>query len=208
MAESLLEIWRSLTDPDRLLHLLSSVMTGWLGYALLCGIVFATASLCCLLLPFVGGLIKGRFALLSMLFLANSATLLGVPLQYGPLWSLAVEEHFYMLWPTLVRRFSCRRQLSLLLGIIVASPILRAITFAHLEETYSGRPLYTWFNLNGLAVGAVLAIWLHHPSFRRVHLLRMDLPPKMRQPVKRQNPWNGENESWDCLAGGLLGSSS
>jgi hypothetical protein len=36
----------------------------------------------------------------------------------------------------------------------------------------------------------------------------MDLPPKMRQPVKRQNPWNGENESWDCLAGGLLGSSS
>ncbi|MBZ5658256.1 MAG: Crp/Fnr family transcriptional regulator [Acidobacteriia bacterium] len=36
----------------------------------------------------------------------------------------------------------------------------------------------------------------------------LDLPPKMRQPVKRQNPWNGENESWDCLAGGLLGSSS
>src|SRR5215469_17097922 len=36
----------------------------------------------------------------------------------------------------------------------------------------------------------------------------LDLPPKMRQPVKRQNPWNGENESWDCLAGGLLGRSS
>lgn len=36
----------------------------------------------------------------------------------------------------------------------------------------------------------------------------LDLPPKVRQMVKRQNPWNGENESWDCLAGGLLGSSS
>ena len=36
----------------------------------------------------------------------------------------------------------------------------------------------------------------------------LDLPPKLRQPVKRQNPWNGENESWDCLAGSLLGSSS
>ena len=129
-----------------------------------------------LLLLFVGGLINWRFALVSMLFLANSATLLGVPLQYGPLWSLAVEEHFYMLWPTLVRRFSCRRQLSLLLGIIVASPILRAITFAHLEGTYSGRPLYTWFNLDGLAFGAVLAIWLRHPSFRRVRLLRIALP--------------------------------
>ena len=30
--------------------------------------------------------------------------------------------------------------------------------------------------------------------------VKVDLPPKMRQPVKRQNPWNGENESWDCLA--------
>src|SRR6266496_4117850 len=38
--------------------------------------------------------------------------------------------------------------------------------------------------------------------------IAVDLPPKMRQTVKRQNPWNGENESWDCLAGGLLGSSS
>ena len=45
MTESLLEIWRSLTDPDRLIHLLSSVMTGWLGYALLCGIVFAESGL-------------------------------------------------------------------------------------------------------------------------------------------------------------------
>jgi len=43
---------------------------------------------------------------------------------------------------------------------------------------------------------------------RRVGIeVSMDLPPKMRQAVKRQNPWNGENESWDCLAGGLLGSS-
>src|ERR1700741_5561669 len=30
----------------------------------------------------------------------------------------------------------------------------------------------------------------------------------MRRAVKRQKPWNGENESLDCLAGGLLGSSS
>src|SRR6266581_4934018 len=30
----------------------------------------------------------------------------------------------------------------------------------------------------------------------------------MGQPVKRQNPWNGENESRDRLAGGLLGNSS
>jgi membrane-associated protein len=42
---SLLEIWRSLTDPERLIHLLSQVITGWLGYALLAGIVFAETGL-------------------------------------------------------------------------------------------------------------------------------------------------------------------
>ena len=40
-----LEVWRSLTDPELLIRLLSSVMTGWLGYALLAGIVFAETGL-------------------------------------------------------------------------------------------------------------------------------------------------------------------
>lgn len=41
----LLEIWRSLTDPERLIQLLSQVITGWLGYALIAGIVFAETGL-------------------------------------------------------------------------------------------------------------------------------------------------------------------
>src|SRR5258705_7280394 len=39
------DIWRSLTDPERLIHLLSAVMTGWYGYALLAGIVFSETGL-------------------------------------------------------------------------------------------------------------------------------------------------------------------
>ncbi len=45
MAGFLLEIWRSLTDPDRLIHLLAQVVTGWFGYALLAGVVFAETGL-------------------------------------------------------------------------------------------------------------------------------------------------------------------
>lgn len=45
MAHSLVEVWRSLTDPDRLIHLLSQVITGWWGYALLAAIVFAETGL-------------------------------------------------------------------------------------------------------------------------------------------------------------------
>ena len=40
-----LEVWRSLTDPAQLIRLLSEVITGWLGYALLAGIVFAETGL-------------------------------------------------------------------------------------------------------------------------------------------------------------------
>jgi membrane-associated protein len=40
-----LDVWRSLTDPERLIQLLSVVFTGWLGYALLAGIVFAETGL-------------------------------------------------------------------------------------------------------------------------------------------------------------------
>jgi membrane-associated protein len=45
MTHFLLEVWRSLTDPDRLIHLLSQVITGTAGYALLCAIVFAETGL-------------------------------------------------------------------------------------------------------------------------------------------------------------------
>ena len=40
-----LEVWHSLTDPDQLIHLLTQVLTGWLGYGLLTFIVFAETGL-------------------------------------------------------------------------------------------------------------------------------------------------------------------
>jgi membrane-associated protein len=43
--DQILEVWRSLTDPDKLIHLLSTIVTGWYGYLLLAGIVFAETGL-------------------------------------------------------------------------------------------------------------------------------------------------------------------
>ena len=45
MLHSLFEFFGSLTDPDRLIHLLSAVITGWYGYAMLAGIVFVETGL-------------------------------------------------------------------------------------------------------------------------------------------------------------------
>src|ERR1035438_4854467 len=46
---------------------------------------------------------------LSFFYLSNITELFGVPSQYTVLWSLAVEEHFYLLWPAAVRVLSRQR---------------------------------------------------------------------------------------------------
>src|SRR5229473_4039150 len=45
MFHAILDFLRTLTDPERLIQLLSGVMSGWLGYALLFGIVFSETGL-------------------------------------------------------------------------------------------------------------------------------------------------------------------
>jgi membrane-associated protein len=45
MVQNLIEFLRTLTTPDKLIHLLTTVMTGWLGYGLLAFIVFAETGL-------------------------------------------------------------------------------------------------------------------------------------------------------------------
>ncbi len=124
-------------------------------------------TLCVLLMS---GWISWRFAILSSFFLANCAPLLGVPLQYGPLWSLAVEEHFYLIWPAAIRKLTNRTLALVALSTVMASPAVRAIGFF-----VGGRPsefvgLYTWYNLDGLALGAVLALGLRHPGLDRKDL--------------------------------------
>ena len=45
MLEALIDFLRTLTTPERLIQLLTTVFTGWLGYALLFGVVYAETGL-------------------------------------------------------------------------------------------------------------------------------------------------------------------
>jgi peptidoglycan/LPS O-acetylase OafA/YrhL len=81
--------------------------------------------------------------------------LFGVPMQYRPLWSLAVEEHFYLLWPGAVRLFPPRKLVYAALAVFFGCPLLRAIAF-RLKYDYGSH--YTWLVADGLAAGAVLAL--------------------------------------------------
>ena len=68
-------------------------------------------------------------SVLSFIYLANITNLFGVRKTIGPLWSLAVEEHYYFLAHTVVRKVSIR-----VLSIIAALHLhirtgARAISF-------------------------------------------------------------------------------
>jgi membrane-associated protein len=45
MIQAVIEFLRSLTNPERLIQLLSTLLSGWLGYLALCGVVFSETGL-------------------------------------------------------------------------------------------------------------------------------------------------------------------
>ena len=98
------------------------------------------------------------FVGLSFIYLSNVTGFFGVAMDYHPLWSLAVEEHYYILWPSVVRRLKARYLAIFSLAICIVVPAARAIAFhyGHLE----GGEWYTWFTADGLAAGSLLAIVL------------------------------------------------
>lgn len=108
-----------------------------------------------ILLLAMGWITAGYFAL-SFFYLSNVTNLFGVSSGYGPLWSLAVEEHYYIFWPLIVRKLTRRQLTWCALGVCLVVPALRAIAF-HFGYK-NGLQSYTWFAIDGLAGGSLLAI--------------------------------------------------
>ena len=106
----------------------------------------------------------------SSLFLANVSQLIGVPNPYGPLWSLAVEEHFYLCWPAATRILGRDRAiLWTSIAVFTAQPLIRYLSFRF--GATDGLYSYTWFNLDGLALGAACAVLVRGYSRKRIRVL-------------------------------------
>jgi len=77
------------------------------------------------------------------------------PLAFDPLWSIAVEEQFYLVWPFAVYFLDDHRLRKLSILLIVLAPVLRGMV--HFQEHW---PIYTLtpFRMDLLATGALL--WL------------------------------------------------
>jgi peptidoglycan/LPS O-acetylase OafA/YrhL len=104
------------------------------------------------------GVIQWPFLITCLFFVSNISPIFGVVMQYAPLWTLAIEEQFYLFWPLAVRRLSRKMLAIFAIGIIVATPIIRWISFINnpSQDLYH----YTWFVADGLAMGALVAIYL------------------------------------------------
>jgi len=101
---------------------------------------------------------------ISVLFLANFTTVFGIRTTYGVLWSLAVEEHFYLVWPGVVRRLSNRGVAICAATVCVVCPALRAVSFLVQRGLgWTDYGAYTWLVADGLATGALFAVALRGP---------------------------------------------
>ncbi len=80
----------------------------------------------------------------------------------SPFWSLAVEEHFYLLWPLVVRRLRDRGLMRLAVALFAGEIVLRmlppvvSLTHRFPEVIYRWTPLHC----DGLLLGSLVAVLL------------------------------------------------
>lgn len=90
----------------------------------------------------------------------------------GHLWSVSVEEQFYLIWPWVLRAFGAARLLPLTLTLIVGATILRVVmTIAGLGFNSFWYNTLTW--IDAIGAGALLTHLLKGRVFNLSPLLRL-----------------------------------
>jgi peptidoglycan/LPS O-acetylase OafA/YrhL len=92
------------------------------------------------------------YVLLSALFLSNFSSVFHV-FSNGPFWTLAIEEQFYLLWPTVVRRRSIAQIRDWAVCVGMGAVLLRLLAASIGHYNY----YLTFLRCDGLALGAFLA---------------------------------------------------
>jgi peptidoglycan/LPS O-acetylase OafA/YrhL len=80
------------------------------------------------------------------------------------LWSLAIEEQFYLVWPLLVLKAPRDWLFRICIGVALASMVFRCVTYPILGRDFAYH--FTLARFDGLAIGAAGAVIVATPALR------------------------------------------
>jgi peptidoglycan/LPS O-acetylase OafA/YrhL len=92
--------------------------------------------------------------LAALLYVANHDA--SRPWILGHLWSLSIEEQFYLLWPSVLKRWY-RHRVRILIGVAIFCPVLQTLLYA--VKVRNGGPSMLPTIGDNLAAGCLLAVF-------------------------------------------------
>jgi peptidoglycan/LPS O-acetylase OafA/YrhL len=114
-----------------------------------------------------------RKEVFECLFYARN--IFGRSLSLGHIWSLSLEEQFYLVWPLGFSLLPIRRSASIVTGICLAFAVWRgaaiaADLFSYEQGVYYMRP---YFRFDSILIGASLVLWLASSARAKALLTRI-----------------------------------
>lgn len=101
----------------------------------------------------------------GLLFFRNFG---GISKETAHLWTLGIEEQFYLAWPFLLVLIpGTRWRFALLAGVILASPFWRQLNYYFAGGAWNVDPWRTDLRIDPIAIGALLALMRFTPTTRK-----------------------------------------
>lgn len=143
--------------------------------------VFTMITIVCATAAFYTGAFPWQEYIASVLYLANYyKVFIGFELPLSPLWSLAVEEHFYivfpLLFPFILKRWGVNGSIIASCFLIVLTFAWRAFAVAELSATYEYTARTTECRIDSIVFGLLLALVLNSSWAARWRALSRSLP--------------------------------
>ncbi len=105
------------------------------------------------------GTVTTPYVLVCLLFLCNMPGLLAQQSEYGPFWSLSVEEQFYLVWPWVLRLCRPEWRSAMCLAVILGMPLWKWALLAWAPPAFQDISYKTWVLADFFAAGALVAVW-------------------------------------------------